>query len=404
MRKYLILLFLSVLLFAEEIEKVPFDIFRAYEINKEPINFTISIGSDYPQGPSAIGFDANGRYYISDALNERLILLSREGEYRGEQRDLFCSFAQSLLIVGDDIISNHGNGLAVDRNMKKMVRIFPFDGKGRCLLPITAIDYFYSDSIVIMSCPGYGIYAIYRPGVDIVENNKSIKNIEYVKMVFSSPEKYGLKDVFFDDEYRLFKNNKLISSTFIAYYSYWNSRTNLDMQLFNKYPNDSNWVFKSSNADSVGKDSCGNLYWISGSYLIICNDKGIFIDIINLYNAMYIAKTFPAVHPSGDIYFLDYDDKAVYLYRIKNVWDPEGREAWYRTNAYVTAKELKLRDRGSLDGAQIGMLEEWQRVEIVDRAKASTNIAGVEGRWCKVKTMDGRVGWAFGGYLKEDED
>ncbi len=235
-------------------------------------------------------------------------------------------------------------------------------------------------------------------------NNKEIISGEEVVALLKEPGKWGLENIEIDDDLRIFKNGVLNTSILKVYSLYWKNKSDFVNQLLYKSKIEYEQMLYSVDAQYLGKDLSNNLYWLCGAYILICTSDGMFIDFLYQYNAMYIAKTFPAIHPSGDIYFLDYDDKAVYLYRIKNVWDPEGREAWYRTNAYVTAKELKLRDRGSLDGAQIGMLEEWQRVEIVDRAKASTNIAGVEGRWCKVKTMDGRVGWAFGGYLKEDED
>jgi uncharacterized protein YgiM (DUF1202 family) len=125
-------------------------------------------------------------------------------------------------------------------------------------------------------------------------------------------------------------------------------------------------------------------------------------------------KTLPAVHPSGDVYFLDYDEKKVRLYRVKNVWDPEGRERWYRESgvkdlapitenqtAIVKNDGLRVRKSAMVNAAVVGSLKKGEKVEILEKSPGKQTINGITDYWYKIRRpSDGLEGWCFGGYLK----
>ncbi|GEM_PF-3133300 len=376
-------------------ENIVFTIYPK-EIGRDLVDFYI----DYPQGPTGIAFDNNGSLYISDAVNESLIVFNNNYQYQNSFMNLHSGFSHLIEICGTDVYGYGDNYFTLDRKFMKYFQIHLIDKNWNPILPGYIFDFSFNGNAVSIVDEKGECYQILDPCDDVEANNSKIERhgkLGYDRNILSNTNT-------FSEIINKRKKDSLglrIYSVFILSILNYEGFDSFD--VFRESPKN---VFQPINPKSNG------VYYLNGNCSQCIHWYSIAIKEVYIFKHNYIIdtihittnKTFPAIHPSGDIYFLDYDDKAVYLYRIKNVWDPEGREAWYRTNAYVTAKELKLRDRGSLDGAQIGMLEEWQRVEIVDRAKASTNIAGVEGRWCKVKTMDGRVGWAFGGYLKEDED
>ena len=72
----------------------------------------------------------------------------------------------------------------------------------------------------------------------------------------------------------------------------------------------------------IGEDNDGNKYWCipyNQDAIVILNKYGEIIDIFN-YNFGIFGNMLPTVHPSGDIYLLDYDEDYHYLKMIKRVW------------------------------------------------------------------------------------
>jgi len=131
--------------------------------------------------------------------------------------------------------------------------------------------------------------------------------------------------------------------------------------------------------------------------------NGIIMDIFIPQNAMEKKKTSYAIHPSGDVYFLDYDKEGVYLYRVENVWDRTARNFWYVTNTSVTASNVRLREKPTLDGTQVGLLQTDQRIQILEKTKDKMKVGEMEDYWYKINTVDGQTGWVYGGFLKLDE-
>ena len=73
----------------------------------------------------------------------------------------------------------------------------------------------------------------------------------------------------------------------------------------------------------IGKDRDDNIYWVVGFLgnrkIIVLNQYGDILDFFR-YRESLKSYGYPAVHPSGDIYKMDFDEKHHYLYRIKRVW------------------------------------------------------------------------------------
>jgi len=124
---------------------------------------------------------------------------------------------------------------------------------------------------------------------------------------------------------------------------------------------------------------------------------------------MQLKKTEYAIHPSGDVYCLGYDDEGVYLYRIKNVWDPKGRDEWYKNErleaqkkiqaAIVNDTNVRVRSEPNLNGKQIGIIQKGDRVTIIEQGTVTMKIDTMEACWYRIKTEKGLEGWTYGAFL-----
>jgi len=65
-----------------------------------------------------------------------------------------------------------------------------------------------------------------------------------------------------------------------------------------------------------------------------------------------------------------------------------------------TITNLRFRESPTLEGKFIRLLVKDEKMELLEQGKEET-INNIKGRWIKVKTEKGEVGWAFSGYLEE---
>ena len=96
---------------------------------------------------------------------------------------------------------------------------------------------------------------------------------------------------------------------------------------------------------------------------------------------------------------------SITLFFIKNIWDAEGREAWYEsqeaTTRYGTSNNVNVRFRSepTLQGEHLGYLQKGDRVVILDETDETMKIGNMESVWYKIKTEDGVTGWAYGFFI-----
>jgi hypothetical protein len=79
-----------------------------------------------------------------------------------------------------------------------------------------------------------------------------------------------------------------------------------------------------------------------------------------------------------------------------------GRDWGYREapkKAITTDSGLRIRLRSRTDAFILGTLENNQRITILKTGETAT-IGGVTAPWYRIKTEDGLIGWAFGGYIR----
>jgi hypothetical protein len=276
---------------------------------------------------------------------------------------------------------------------------------------------FYYGNVVFAYLKDGSVISVVNPGIDSKVNNQNMLNPLMTRSLFNKPESYGLRGLSIDEKNRFFLNDNLVTRFYNSFYEYWDERhkrieSKKDVKAsFVKYARQ--FLSDGVPTEFVGRDIRENSYWQRNNGIIVFDGEGWPIDLFFPKNESSVKTTF-SVHPSGDVYFIDYDKNGVYLYRIANVWDLEVREKWEAslsssTNAatqYATSTESRVRVRGAanLQGETLGYLEKGDRVEVLEQSGQKKRIGEMEDYWYRVRRLsDGLTGWAYGYFLKLEQ-
>jgi len=250
--------------------------------------------------------------------------------------------------------------------------------------------------------------SIINPGPNSDENNRNILNQEQTLALFNEPEKYGLEGVTIDDRNRLFIDGELQTKDYKTFYSYWMEQ--MDFSDPDDYRLSEIHKYRPINIKSaeyvhfLGIDNIKNMYWRAGNKTILVFDDSGRIKFRFEFDFLK-SKTQPAIHPSGDVYFLDYDTEGVYVYRIQNVWDPEARDNWaseqddVKRTGILNDSRVRIRDFPNLEGNHLGYLNKNQRVEIIGQTSTEEQIGDMSSVWYKIRTEEGLEGWVYGWFI-----
>jgi len=330
----LIIIFLSFNIFCDEYNVYDISLIKTFTAGYNKDDFQIEMHYPSERGPKTMAFDKQGNIYIPDPLNE--VLKKYNSDYK------------LLRIYNKDRGLAHSSFLFIT-NLNEFINYYPYgiqkydkDGNGVFNVGFTYSNYrkqiimhesFYFDNTVYIELEGDRYISIENPVDDSRENLKKIidesttmRTLKKGKTIYMD----GIsKKIYLDDKNRLFLDDQLITHDYKKYYTYWEEKHNVDTNnkksgLFKKAKKYTDFI----ETFFVGKDDNDNIYWYSYGTIIVFNRNGEVIDIFQPKKGHF--KTWPIIHPSGDVYFLDYDEKGVYLYRVKNVWDPKGRARWYR--------------------------------------------------------------------------
>jgi len=380
----------------------------------------IGYDNGYGRGPGALFFDEKGFFYICDGWNDKVLVYDSNYHFLKEIFNIYSSKAKQVFAIDKKYF--------IDYSYNFSFSVDEFDGEKLFLINLSNSEYrneiyyypsfIFEKNIVFIYLKNGSIICIPNPGKDNDKNMQKILDNNTTKDLFESASDYDLDDLQIDGENRLFLNGELLTRNYKVFYNYWK-----DKHERLKYKNRNNKNIKSPqdflNSGFVmtylGKDKSNNFYWDANQAILIFNKEGWLIDGFISKNMK--SKSIPTIHPSGDVYFLDYDQKGVYLYRVKNVWDPESRVKWYRESgvkdvqpknhgsknqtAIVTDSLLSVRKSSSLKGSVIGSLKKGDTVEILQRGFSKVTINGLIDYWYKIRRRyDGLEGWCFGGYLR----
>ena len=341
-RVYFIIICITVLLTALYSQSYPlYDMeliktFNSGEGNEELKNMTnVPVG-----GPTALAFDKDGFLYISDILNSRVVKYDKNIRYVQEYKDCYAAGAGQLFINDDgEFISYKEKIISIDTkngDMKASVNFYDSSYKDK--LPPSS-TFIYKNGTVYTYLKDDSLISIPNPGIDNKLNMDKILDEKQTLEMLNKKTSNDLKTVTFDIK----DNSKVIEKSLIVQDIKNNKGDTLELETqnfedfyqFHKVVNTdkskmeetdkvylktltNEYIEKNlSNIIYLGKDKDNNSYWW-GAGIYVFNNTGKVIEAFK-YDSKR-SKVYPAIHPSGDVYFLNYDGEKNYLYRIKRVW------------------------------------------------------------------------------------
>jgi hypothetical protein len=211
--------------------------------------------------------------------------------------------------------------------------------------------------------------------------------------MFQPNSGYDMGDLQIDDKNRLFENGELLTTDFKTFYKYWQEKHKTEKI---KEPGNYHYFYDDLSDYWVdnyfGKDQTGNYYWRSGrTHIFVFDPQGWLIEAIEYKDRNY--QTLPAVHPGGDIYFLDYDPTGVRLYRIARRW------GYDESPGTIIDSGVRYRLNPTLEGAPLGTFDKGTRVTLLTRSAEPMRIGAMDDYWYKVIAPDNRVVWVYGAFV-----
>lgn len=170
---------------------------------------------------------------------------------------------------------------------------------------------FYHAGVLFFLDQDNKIHSIINPGMDETQNRANYRNPEQTKKLFEKDSGVDLKGLTLDSRGLYFLNGVFLGPPFLPIIGKWCYTLN-------------------TTGAEVNSFGIGDL------------SESIYFRNLDNSNTNENAEGY-AVHPSGDIFILKYDNikKSHVLSRIENTWDVEIRNTWYAKAAERAANEKK---------------------------------------------------------------
>jgi len=297
--------------------------------------------------PSAFAFDKNGNLYISDLMIGKLVKYNPQFKYEKEFYDGYSGGARQLFINenGEFLIYNATTFAVDDSNGNKKIQINLYESKYRDKISGDP-SFVYYDNIVFANLSDGSIISIPEPEKDKEKNKDKILGSEKTKQYIedkANQNKFrnfnlSISGTNGNDKQMNVQNDIIIDGNietrdFRKYYNHIKTKkkdksktdsksNNFLSDLFSSKIDINPDTFISNNRDLhyLGKDQNKNVYWKDVDLVVIFNNEGELLDAFKFKQKKIHMLIPPTIHPSGDVYYLYYDDNNVYLYRIKRVW------------------------------------------------------------------------------------
>ena len=325
--KYLYIFFILLInlncIFGESFHMYEENLINSFGFGTKIDNFTFNDNAPPAEnkGPSTFSFDKNENIYILDSWANSMLVFNKNFELI-----TIIKLNVQYNIVSKQIEINYDR--LIFYNLAYSIKIYENEEllsdigqrQNRINQNINHDSFIYNNGLVFFWLNNGEINMFDNPGPDKSANvNKTINREEILDRI--SKYEIGIYNgITIDENNRLFYNKELITRDYEVYINYQISKYNSYEEWRSNNPYIINAdLRKSNNKTYLGKDTNNNIYWKTGNKrILVFNSEGHLLDKFQ-YNRD-ISKTLPAVHPSGDVYFLDYDENEVRLYKITRRW------------------------------------------------------------------------------------
>jgi len=309
------------LVFAQNYNKYEMELIKEFE-NGSEIN-EIKVGdtglNPLDAAPTGMGIGPDGNIYIADYLNDRIAIVNDKTlEITDSIKGTKYLDSSKSLEVREDIILGRRVGYRLF-GYKDGEEIYNVGFEELTNNTVTFTSVLYYNNIVFAYSVDRKIRCVVNPSMEKLDNKKRFRGPEKTREMFEPDSEVDVGELTIDENDRLFFEGKILNKDFRLFANYWleEHKGVSHQQHIEGFTNEA--YRKMKNNTYIGKDALGNTYWLVGSFrFIVINQNGWIIHGGKF--DQYKSRTLPAVHPSGDIYFLDYDENGVYLYKIERRW------------------------------------------------------------------------------------
>lgn len=266
--------------------------------------------------PSAFVFDKEGNLYISDMIQDKLLKFDRNFDFIAEFFDCYAANAEQLYIddSGEFISLNNDVSISVDTSsLKKKSFVSLWDSQYK--EQFKRNKFMYINGSVYIPLKDGRLLSIDNPGTN---NNDNLKKVKKVNPGMQSTSRSSTNTIMVDKRNNLIVDTDIITRDFKSFFSYKNehqtrggSKKKLDITLTADF-------FKNTQMDYLGKDSDKNIYWLNSDAVVIFDKHGQLIEVFIPEPNKRKGK--PVIHPDGDVYYIWFDEKKLYLYKIARKW------------------------------------------------------------------------------------
>jgi hypothetical protein len=281
-------------------------------------------------GPSAYNF-YNNNLYVMDSWNSCIKKFDKNFNLleNFNNLDLYQPWKIEVDNFENFNVLYSSGIIKIDKNGNK---IFYIDFKRRGYeIKADPLKSIIMDNIIYIFMNDGSLKYIKDPGLDAKANAKKIKDISELNLndssdnastrVMSSSDTSEVKI----ENGVIIKDSELFIRDFEKYLHYKQTHrtapeTRTMQTVKSNTSRDVNEFLKPGFINTyLGKDQDGNVYWDANSIVLVLNPDGVMIDAFTV-DQNKVDVRFPAIHPSGDVYFMGYDPEGVYLYKVKRVW------------------------------------------------------------------------------------
>lgn len=324
-----LILFSIFVCYSQEYNNYDMELIFIFSTGKAKGSIQVDMHAPSENGPSAFAFDKEGNLYISDILNNRLSKYDNSFKFiQSYTKGLGCAARQLFISNNGEFLIYNYTTFAVDDNNGLMKILIDFENSLYKFQVSYSPTIIYIYNYVFTYLKDKTLLVFKNPGLDMKTNFQNVQVIKpgeshsIVNEITRTIVKKDVTQTFqIDMTNRIIINNKVITQDFDIYSGFLR-----EQHTINKYTGEKHldgftddYLNRINNLVYLGEDQDKNIYWrFMNSKIIIINQNGYVIGALS-YD---VEKTrrLPTIHPSGDIYFLDYNTEGVYLYKIIRQW------------------------------------------------------------------------------------
>jgi hypothetical protein len=334
-------------------------------------------------------------YYISDDANQRLIHVSREGEWSivfegstfGRSVQLYKNF---LIVFGRadyEVIDIVGKQLSASDHYNLSIGS---GGPNRIVI--------IGDMLLIQQTSRSPEYLSFH-FTDDFDGEISLMNpaqtISYLRNDYD-----GTEDFTVDERGYILWNGRVVSPEGRNFYRFFYQSPEDDPFLHNAM----------GQLTFIGWDPDGNSVWQLFRRIFILSNSGKLIADFIGENVNPTIKTRYAISENGTVYCLSFnaENDEFELLSLEPFWlgsSGAGSSELDSQNPQATVINSRLRVRSlpSLEGEMLGMLEIGEAVTILEKSEQELNIGELTDFWYRIDNGNGLVGWAYGAFLNIED-